>query len=138
MSTKKNDNVQDLDIVYDNSHDDTRIGYYGTAQDPFRGAIIEEGWRYAIVTEHPAAKGLASAELEARQLGYEIAPAPRKVRERWDAAKQWVMRIPMAQYEERKKAERDRAAENRNYNAGNTEVIQNERKKISLAELTNG
>lgn len=127
------------DIVYDED-DDTKLGYFATAQDPFKGAVLEEGWRYAVVTEHSASVNAESNLLAARRLGYQIAPAPASVRKRWDESKQWVMRTPMALYEERKKAERQRGEEQRNAVkiAADMVVRQNEKGKASLNDIVNG
>lgn len=127
------------EIVYDED-DDTKLGYFATAQDPFKGAIIEDGWRYAVVTEHSASVNAESNLLAARRLGYQIAPAPASTRKRWDESKQWVMRTPQKLYDERKKAERERGEEQRNAVklAADMVVRQNEKGAASLHDIVNG
>jgi hypothetical protein len=134
-------NVAEVEEIIREDEDDTRLGFFSTAQDPFRGAIVEPGYRHAIVTEHQAAHGLPSMLLEARRLGYHIAPAPASVRRRWDESKQWTMRIPDAIYEERKKIERQRGDALRAAHATPApgfEVIEDRRDKASMADILNG
>lgn len=141
VSDKKSTAVAEVEeIVRD---DDSQMTYQAIAQDQWRGAIVEDGWHYCIVTEHPASMPLPSNRLKYLQMGYTVAPAPKSIRDRWDEAKSWTMRIPQDIWEKRQKEAQDKAAENRNM--GSTpqspdmvRVGDSERGKKSLAELANG
>ena len=130
----------EVEIVRDDEGDTSQLAYFAMAQDPWLGAIIEDGYRHIIVTEHQAALGLGSNLISCRQLGYTIAPAPVDVRKRWDESKRWVMRIPQALYDQRKAGDRARAAANRGAvaNPTNTTLVDHTKGKVSLNDLTNG
>lgn len=119
--------------------DSTQNIYAATAMDPFHGAIIEVGWRYIRVVEHPPALGLPSAKLEAFRLGYKVAPAPADVLESWDEAKAWTMRCPQALWDARKAANDARARDQRGASKSpdnpNQVVVTDVHKRTSRADL---
>lgn len=126
--------VEDDPIVRD---DDSNVSYIATAADPFMGAIVEDDYHYVKVAEHKVGINLPSNKMKFLRMGYTIAPARQSVRKIWDESQHWVMRIPQAEYDRRKQAFREAAADNASAKLVDAEfeVLQNQQKKVSLADM---
>lgn len=128
-------------VVDRDTPDPTTLDYTNHGIVPFLGAVIEDGWHYVTVAEHPAALALGSNKVKFLRMGYEIAPADPDTRAMWDEAKQWAMRIRQEIYDARVARSRQQSKENaaaKTSNVNESEglhVVRSESTKKSLADL---
>lgn len=121
--------------------DSSEMTYQAMAQDPWKGAIIEPGWHYCLVTEPQAALGLPSNVLKFRQMGYQMAPAPASVRQAWEDSRAFVMRVPQKIHDERQAGYKAQAAHNRGSSTNPKDgmvVVEHKVGSKSRADLANG